>query len=103
MKRVHAATNLPEAQLLVDQLGAHGIPARILNANAASLAGELPVDVARPQVWIDRDADYARAKPVVEAYLRPVPEGPAVKCAKCGEESPASFDFCWKCGAALAG
>jgi hypothetical protein len=22
-------------------------------------------------------------------------------CAACGEESPATFDLCWKCGAAV--
>ena len=101
MKRVHTAANLPEAQLLVDQLAVRGIPARIFNANASSLAGELPVDVARPQVWVDRDGDAARAREAIEAYLKPVPEGPALKCPRCGEENPSSFDLCWNCGAAL--
>ena len=101
MKRVHTASNLPEAQLLVDRLATFGIPARIFNANASSLAGELPVDVARPQVWVDRDADLARAREAIEAFLAPVPEGPPLKCARCGEENPGSFDLCWNCGASL--
>ena len=102
MKRAYTAANLPEAQLLVDHLGGvHGIPARIFNANASSLAGELPIDVARPQVWVERDADLGRARDAIERFLQPGPEGPPVKCAKCGEENPASFDFCWNCGSPI--
>ena len=26
----------------------------------------------------------------------------SVRCSHCGEESPANFDLCWKCGASLA-
>ena len=102
MKRVFTAANLPEAQLLLDMLAAHGITGRILNANASSLAGELPVDVARPQIWIDAPAHATRALGLIDEYLRPRPPGPPQRCPKCGEESPSSFDVCWSCGAGLA-
>jgi len=101
VKRVHSAANLPEAHLLVDLLADRGIRARILNANAASIAGELPIDAAQPQVWVDDPADAARARDVIEAYTRDTPTTAIVKCPSCGEENPASFELCWSCGAGL--
>jgi hypothetical protein len=102
MKRIHAATNLPEAHLLVDLLADRGIRARIFNANASSLAGELPIEASLPQVWVEDPADAARARAVIEEFLR-LPPGPVRKCPACGEENPASFDLCWNCGAGLEG
>lgn len=101
MKRVHAAANLPEAHLLVDLLADRGIRAQIFNANASSLAGELPIDAARPQLWVDDPADAARAREVIEEFTRCTASTATLKCPACGEESPASFDLCWSCGAGL--
>ena len=101
MKRVHAAANLPEAHLLVDLLADRGIRAQIFNANASSLAGELPIDAARPQLWVDDPADAARAREVIEEFTRGTASTATLKCPACGEESPASFDLCWSCGAGL--
>ena len=84
----------------MDLLADRGIRARIFNANASSLAGELPIDATLPQVWVDDPADAARAREVIEAFLR-LPAGAARKCPGCGEENPGSFDLCWSCGAGL--
>ncbi|HET7546179.1 MAG TPA: DUF2007 domain-containing protein [Usitatibacter sp.] len=100
MKRVHAATNLPEAHLLVDLLAHRGIRARVLNANASSLAGELPIDASLPQVWVEHARDAERARAIIDAFLRS-PGGPPRTCPACGEENPSSFDLCWSCGAGL--
>lgn len=101
MKRVHSAANLPEAFILVNLLAERGIRARVLNANAASIAGELPIDAARPQVWVDNPADESRAREVIEAFTREQPSAATVRCPACDEENPASFDLCWKCGSGL--
>ena len=75
----------------------------MFNQHASSLAGELPVDVARPQVWVDDPANFERARALIDEYLRAAPvAGPPVKCPKCGEENPSSFDLCWSCGASLS-
>ncbi|HXS51263.1 MAG TPA: DUF2007 domain-containing protein [Usitatibacter sp.] len=100
MKRVHSAANLPEAHLLLDLLADRGIRARVFNANASSLAGELPIDATLPQVWVEKPGDAPRAREIIEAYLCS-PSGPPRKCAACGEENPSSFDLCWACGAGL--
>ena len=100
MKRVHTAATLAEAHLLVDLLADRGIRARIFNANASSLAGELPIEAAMPQVWVDDPADASRAREVIEDF-RIAPTSPVRKCPACGEDNPGSFDLCWNCGAGL--
>jgi len=82
-------------------LAGAGIRARIFNANASSIAGELPIDSSLPQLWVDEEKNAANAKALIDEYLRRRPSGPAVRCLSCGEESPGSFELCWNCGAAL--
>ena len=74
---------------------------RLFNTNASSIAGELPIDAALPQIWVEDPADVDRARALIDEFLRPTPAGPPIKCPKCGEENPASFDLCWSCGAGL--
>ena len=100
MKKVHAAASLPEAHLLVDLLADRGIRARIFNANASSLAGELPIEASLPQVWVDDPADADRARAVIDDFARSPTPSPR-KCHSCAEENPGSFDLCWNCGAGL--
>jgi hypothetical protein len=61
----------------------------------------LPIDAALPQIWVEDPGDAARARELIEAFLRPVPSGPPIICPKCGEENPSSFDLCWNCGTGL--
>lgn len=84
----------------MDLLAHRGIRARVLNANASSVAGELPIDQAMPQIWVDDPADAARARAVIEEFVR-TPAGPVKKCPACGEENPGSFELCWSCGSGL--
>ena len=101
MKRVYAAANLPEAHLLIDVLADRGIRARVFNAHASSLAGELPIEASLPQVWVENPADADRAREIIDAFARSVPGSGQVKCPACHEENPSSFDVCWACGAGL--
>ena len=101
MKRVYAAANLPEAHIVVDLLADRGIRARIFNAHASSLAGELPIEASLPQVWVEDADDAPRARQVIDAFFSAAATGPGVKCPACGEENPASFDLCWSCGTGL--
>ncbi len=101
MKRVHTAANLPEAHLLLHLLAHRGIRARVFNANASSLAGELPIESSLPQVWVEHTRDAGRAAALIEAFLRSSHTGPGLKCAACGEENPPAFELCWNCGTGL--
>ena len=98
MKKVFTASSLPEAQLLCDWLAGSGVRTRIFNANAASIAGELPIDASLPQLWVERPADAERARELIDAYFRSRVTGPPVRCPQCSEENPSSFELCWACG-----
>ena len=101
MKKIFTAANLPEAHLLADWLADRGVRTRIFNANASSLAGELPIDAALPQLWVEKPGDAGRARELIDAYLRSTASGPPVRCPACGEENPGSFEICWSCGTNL--
>jgi hypothetical protein len=97
LKRIYNAANLPEAHILADVLAQRGIRVRILNANASGAIGELPVDAAAPQLWLEDERNEARARQVIEEFLGASPGTPK-RCPACGEENPGSFDLCWSCG-----
>jgi hypothetical protein len=63
--------------------------------------GELPIDAALPQVWVEKPADAERARLLIDEFLRAPDAGKPRKCPQCSEENPGSFDLCWSCGAGL--
>ena len=100
MKRLLNAANLPEAHLLAGWLSQHGIRVRVLNTNAAGALGELPVDAAAPQIWLENPADESRAQDSLAAF-RAEASGPGRPCPSCGEENPPAFELCWSCASGL--
>jgi len=80
MKRVLIAPTLLDAQLAVDALSSLGITTHIFNANAAGALGEVPFMQAQPEVWVDDDAQEARARGVL-AGLRNAPPRNEKTCA----------------------
>ena len=60
MKKIYSASNLMEAQIVLDLLAHAYIPAQIFNEHAQGVAGEIPFTHAYPEVWVKRDEDYAR-------------------------------------------
>ena len=100
MKRIYDASNRIDAFLLRDRLLHANIDAHVFNANMASVAGEVPWGVAGPQVWVD-DENVARAKEVLAAFAEEQKRAGTLRCAHCGEDNPATFELCWKCGRSL--
>jgi hypothetical protein len=100
MKRVHIAPTLLDAQLAADALSSLGIATHILNANAAGALGEVPFMQAQPEVWVDDDAQAARAREAL-AGLHNAPLRGEKTCPQCGEANPGNFLSCWQCGSAL--
>ncbi len=100
MKRLYTAGNLPEAYLLLHTLKAAGIEARVFNENAQGGVGELPFTHTYPELWVE-DAEYARARTVVEQFEQPGESSAWLRCSRCGEQNPDSFDFCWHCSESL--
>ena len=99
MKRVYSAANLPDAHIIANLLTQSGIAVQIFNTNAVGALGELPVDSAQPQVWIEDDAQETRARDLIQAHQKAY-IGPAQRlCPECGEANPGNFETCWNCAA----
>lgn len=99
MRRLYVATTRLDAYLLRDLLQHFGIDARVLNEHAAGGLGEIPFDAAQPQVWIDDEADFARARAVAREFSARRTTTGSWQCRHCGDENPDTFELCWKCGA----
>jgi len=100
VKRVYSAANRIDAFLLRDRLLHANIDAHVFNEHMESVSGEVPFGVAGPQVWVD-DENLARAKEVLVAFAAERQRGGSLRCVHCGEDNPATFELCWKCGRSL--
>jgi putative signal transducing protein len=103
MKRFYVASNRTDAYLMRDRLAHSGIATHVFNEHAQSIVGDVPPDVAQPQVWLDDDRDFARAAAVLREYHAERARTGTRHCAHCGEDNPATFDLCWQCGWNLPG
>lgn len=101
MKRLCKASSLPDAHILRGVLEQAGIRVHVFNENAQGGVGQLPVNEAFPELWLDDEADFDRAQSVVKEFE----EGPrntgTTRCSGCGEDNPGNFQVCWSCGANL--
>ncbi|MFZ5481548.1 MAG: putative signal transducing protein [Myxococcota bacterium] len=93
--RVATAKNLAEATLVRDVLVAGGVDARLRGEGRPSIAGEIPLPDALVEVVVD-GTQFLRAKALLAA-VEDEAAGPDWTCG-CGEENPATFEVCWKCG-----
>ena len=100
MKRLIAAPNLALATLWADQLSGAGIDASVQRAWAGSIAGEIPVDQALPEVWVMDEGRHAEALRLLHELRNPPWRHWA--CPHCGEMVDGPFEQCWNCGAARA-
>jgi len=99
MIRIYTARQRYDAYLVADRLNQAGIKAHVFNQHASSIVGDVPPDVGQPQVWIERECDFDRAQVVLRDIETAGAGKVDLKCAACGELSPANFDLCWNCGA----
>jgi len=101
---VYVARQRLDAYLVADRLKQAGIRTHVFNEHMSSIAGDVPPDVAQPQVWIADDRDEPRARALLremEVDARRT-RGAPLHCRKCGEQSPGNFELCWNCGTAIA-
>jgi hypothetical protein len=101
VERFYTALNRFDAYLLLHWLQQAGIPAHVFNEHMQSIVGDVPPDVAQPQVWIENSDDRARAETVLAEMRSERMRTGSVRCRGCGEENPANFELCWKCGQGL--
>jgi hypothetical protein len=86
-----------QAAHLANALRAAGIACEVRNTTLAGAVGDIPWLECAPQIWLEREADEARAQALLEELRRPV-SGPAWTCATCGETLEPQFAACWRCG-----
>jgi hypothetical protein len=103
MERFYIALNRFDAYLLLHRLQHAGIAAHVFNEHAQSIVGYVPADigVAQPQVWLENSSDRPRAERELAAMQSERARTGSVRCSDCGEENPANFELCWKCGRSL--
>ncbi|WP_428420066.1 DUF2007 domain-containing protein [Methylibium sp.] len=99
MRRLRSAPNLAIATLWVDLLGQAGIAATVQRAFASSIAGELPPDQALPEVWVQHEEQFERARAALDE-LTHCPQRLWV-CPGCAERIDGPFEQCWNCGGAM--
>jgi hypothetical protein len=101
MERFYTALSRLDAYLVLHRLQHAGIGAHVFNEHVSSIVGEVPPDVAQPQVWLEDERDRPRAEAVLAALARERMKSGSVFCPSCHEENPANFELCWHCGASL--
>ena len=102
MIRIYVARQRYDAYLVADRLNQAGIRAHVFNEHASSIVGDVPPDVAQPQVWLADDADETRARALLRTMEQEARPRAPLFCGKCGEQSPGNFELCWNCGTAIA-
>ncbi len=101
MQKLYSAANLQEAHLIKGMLSVAGIEVRIFNEHLQGGLGELPFSEVYPELWLEDEADAARARRILADYERPAFSRANQHCRSCGEESPGAFEICWCCGKPL--
>jgi hypothetical protein len=101
VERFYISVNRFDAYLVLHRLQQAGIHAHVFNEHMQSIAGDVPPDVAQPQVWLERPADRQRAEAVLAALHAERLKTGSVRCTSCGEDNPANFEICWKCKRSL--
>lgn len=100
MIRVLSAQTLAEVKLAQDHLAAYGIASAVRNEFKIAALGELPWTETWPELWVESDADAARARLLLAVVSEaPDPLGPPWTCPRCGEQVEATFVRCWQCEA----
>jgi hypothetical protein len=87
-----------EVYLVRSALTREGLNSWVQGDQRAPLAGEIPFDDARVELYVD-PRDEERALDVIEIIRDPT--GPDRACPNCNETNPPAFEVCWQCGTDL--
>lgn len=97
MLRLKQAPNAAIAQVWADLLCEAGYPATVERLHLSSLAGQLPPDQCRPEIWL-RHPEHEQSARQLLAQLAELPQQRWL-CPRCGERIEGGFEQCWNCGA----
>ena len=98
MKKVTSADSLITINHYKNILISEGIPAFLRNEHLGGIIGEMPFQEVWPELWVENDLDYDRAKQLISASTI-IEESPTTpwRCSNCGEENEGQFAACWAC------
>ena len=99
MKKLFSHENRIIVFNLRNVLEGEGIETHVVNEFAAGGAGDLPTFDTWPELWIEDDHQYQRARDIVDKILSD-DRGEEWFCRGCGEKMDAAFRICWNCGKA---
>ena len=97
MKRIGQAPNIAIAQLWVDMLRLQGFDVTMQRYFLNGAAGDLPPDQCLPEIWVQDDTQFDRAKAAFADVERPLQR--SWVCQACGEHVEGGFEQCWNCQA----
>lgn len=98
MKKLTSADSLITINHYKNILISEGIPAFLRNEHLGSIIGEMPFQEVWPELWVENDLDFDRAKQLIDASTI-IEESPTAswRCSNCGEENEGQFAACWAC------
>ena len=101
MKKLTAVDSIITINHYKNILTSEGIPSVIRNEHLGSIVGEMPFMEVWPQLWVENDLDYDRARQLIDAATI-LDESPASAwhCKSCKVENEGQFAACWNCGLA---
>lgn len=88
-----------QAGLVKSFIESEGIPCVLRNDQLVNALGDVPFTQCYPEIWIQSDNDYPKAKEVLDQWLAPQGKtGTDWICEICAETVEGQFSACWKCG-----
>ena len=97
MKKVTTADSLVLISHYKNLLESEGIEAFIKNEHLGSILGEMPFQEVWPELWVQKDLDFDRAKQLIDAGITQESPLDAWVCRKCGAQNEGQFSACWQC------
>jgi len=99
MKKIFVSQNLFEVEMRKERLEEACIRCTIKNHRSSGLAGEIPFTEVFPELWVLQDAEYDRARQLLEEETELLSSNQDTwMCAGCGERHESQFGTCWNCG-----
>jgi hypothetical protein len=98
MKLVFTANTMSaDAEIVKSMLEEAKIPCAIRNEYLSMALGELAPSECSPEIWIQNDEDYLKAKGIVDAWRNAEVETHDSWVCRCGETIEGQFSSCWNC------
>ena len=101
MKKLTSSPSIITINHYKNLLESEGIPSQIRNEFLGGIAGEMPLQEVWPELWVDNEMDYDRAKQLIDESIADESPQRSWKCGRCGEQNEGQFAACWNCGSEI--